>query len=170
MKRIVRNARLIYWLIKKLEEKYPANQIGKTKIQKLMYLLENKLNEDFGYTMYHYGPYSSEVAETLNTANILGWLDIKWKIDKGYFISTKKVSLPELQDKESKVIENLVDKYGDFSAVELSIIATAVYVKNNFDIEDPDEIIDVVLSLKPNNKREWVKNILEKAGVINEPH
>ncbi len=50
--------------------------------------------------------------------------------------------------------------------MELSIIATAVYVRKNFGIEDPDEITDVILSLKPNNQREWIKNLLKRAGVI----
>ena len=167
MKRILRNAELIYWLVKKLEEKYPNRQIGKTKIQKLMYLLEEELNEDFEYTMYHYGPYSSEIAESLSTANMAGWLDLKWHIDKGYFISAKDISLPfSIKDKEREIIEKIIDKYGDFSAVELSIIATAVYVRKNFEVGDSDEIIDIVLSLKPNNQRAWIKNLLKKAGVI----
>jgi len=170
VKVIFRNAGLIYWMIKRLEEKYPDKQVGKTKIQKLMYLLGEKLNEDLGYSIYHYGPYSSEIAESLGMANMMGWLDMVWHVDKGYFISTKDIpSSPQIQDEKKEAIKEVVDKYGKFNAVELSIIATADYVKKNFGIEDPNEIIDVVLALKPNNKKEWVKDILEGAGVINEP-
>ena len=167
MKKVLRNIKLIYWLIKKLEEKYPGQQIGKTKIQKLMYLLEDSLNEDFGYTMYHYGPYSNEIAESLNVANIIGWLDMEWHVGEGYYISLKNPSsISEIQPDEETKINEVVEKYGHFTALELSIITTAVYVKKNFDVNDPNEIIDIVLSLKPNNKKEWIKDILERAGVI----
>jgi len=167
MKRILKNAKLIYWITKKLEEKYPENQIGKTKIQKLMYLLEDKLNEDFGYTMYHYGPYSSEIAESMNIANANGWIDMEWHVDSGYSMHIKDISDPlEIQDKEERAIEKIVNKYGNFKALELSIIATALYVKKNFGVDNPNDIIDIVLDLKPKNNREWIENTLNKAGII----
>ncbi|RLG32446.1 hypothetical protein DRN98_05285, partial [Methanosarcinales archaeon] len=93
---------------------------------------------------------------------------VDWKQEKGYFIEPNDpLNLPnEVTSSEKEMIDNLVNKYGDFSAIELSIIATAIYIKDNFGIGD-NEIIDTVLSLKP-NKREWVEGILKKAGFIDE--
>ncbi len=164
-----KNAALVGLLVKKLEEKCADKQIGKTKIQKLMYLLGEELKEDLGYAMYHYGPYSIEIDEGLTLANIIGWLNVKWDVDRGYFISTKNLPYRlQITDKEEKAIEYIVSKYGSFSALELSIIATAIYVRENFGVKNPDELIDIVLDLKPNNQRDWIKSILQKSGVINE--
>lgn len=168
MKEILKYPVIIYYLVKKLKERNPEKQIGKTVLQKMMYLFEGRSNSDLGFTMYHYGPYSSEVEDYINLAEVLGLIKVDWKPEKGYFIEPNEpLNLPsEVTSSEKEMIDNLVNKYGDFSAIELSIIATAIYIKDNFGIGD-NEIIDTVLSLKP-NKREWVEGILKKAGFIDE--
>jgi len=63
-----KNSGLLGYLVKSLKQKYPDRQIGKTVIQKMMYLLSRNGIMDFEFSMYHYGPYSSEVAGELNFA------------------------------------------------------------------------------------------------------
>jgi len=168
MKEMLKGPAIIYYLVKQLKEKYPDKQVGKTVIQKLMYLFESKSNGDFEFTMYHYGPYSSKVGEYVNIAEVLGLIKTEWKPEKGYSIKPSDSAdfSDEITSDEKKIIDELVNKYGAFSAVELSIIATAFYVKNNFEVNDAHQIVKTVLSLKPNNRKEWVENILRNAGVI----
>lgn len=158
----------LYYLVKKLKEKYPEKQIGKTLIQKMMYLLGESLKMDFEYTMYHYGPYSFKVSDFINISENLNLLRIKWVPQHGYYIEPQddvKIN-DELEYEELKKIDEMVEKFGGFTANELAIITTALYIKKNFGIKNDEEIIETVLSLKPNNKREWVENILKKAKVI----
>ena len=72
--------------MKSLKQKYPDRQIGKTVIQKMMYLLSRNGIMDFEFSMYHYGPYSSEVAGELNFAERSGIVEISWVDEKGYYI------------------------------------------------------------------------------------
>lgn len=168
--RALKGALLVYLLVKALQERFPDKQIGKTLIQKLMYFCEKDLREDFGYTMYYYGPYSSEVTEFLNLAEATGILEIGWEPSKGYSITAKendsvKLVKVKVTDAEKEVIENVVKKYGEFSALELSVIATAEFLKENYSIVDIDNLAKTILSVKRKLDYDWVKGILNRAGI-----
>jgi len=169
MKEILKGPSLVYNLVKKLKEKYPEKQIGKTVIQKLMYLIETKSDLDLGYTLYHYGPYSSMVNEYITLAETLGFVSVRWDYEKGYFIDPLKPNEDLLVDIEEKnSIKVIVDNYGNFTANELSIMTTALYIKNRFGVESPENIISAVLQAKPKNKKEWIEKILIKGGIVGE--
>ena len=174
MKEMLQGPILVFHLVKMIKEKYPNKQVGKTVIQKLMYLFETRSHEDFDYTMYHYGPYSSKVGGYINRAEALGLIDVKWIPKKGYFIEPNKKGMDKLpiqiEEEKLRQLETVIDEFGGFTANELSIISTTIYVKNNFGISDPQKIIETVLSLKPNNQMEWIKQLLERAGIFNEPN
>jgi len=87
MKEMLKGPAIIYYLVKQLKEKYPDKQVGKTVIQKLMYLFESKSNGDFEFTMYHYGPYSSKVGEYVNIAEVLGLIKQNGNQRKGIPLS-----------------------------------------------------------------------------------
>ena len=172
MKEMLKGPSLVYHLVKRFKEKYPEKQIGKTIIQKLLFLMETASELDFGYTMYHYGPYSSQVGEYIGLAENLGFISVKWNSNKGYFIEPLQpdenllLDIGNLHD----LLDEIVGNYGQFTANKLSIIATAAYIKNKFGIESLEELIDAVLRIKPNNSREWIKDVLLEGKVINESH
>jgi len=169
MKKILEGAELIVYLIKKVKARYPEKQIGKTLVQKLMYLFEVKSKRDFDYTMYHYGPYSSKVENFLGIAKNLECIDISWHPGRGYFIEPKddgRLNSLKISKEDKNVLDDIIEKYGAFSAKELSIIATAVYAKENFAITDSEKLVDAVLSLKPENKREWIQNLLKPTMLV----
>lgn len=179
MKEMLRGPSLVYHLVKRLKERYPDKQIGKTIIQKLFFLIETKSESDldFDYTMYHYGPYSSQIGEYISLAEALDFINVKWTSEKGYFIEPldpPKELLLDIKDlqnllnikKLQDLLEEVVDNYGKFTANELSIIATAIYIKKRFGIKSREELIDVVLKIKPNNKRDWIRSVLIKGKVI----
>lgn len=138
---IFKNPALIGYLAKKIQVEYPNRQVGKTYIQKMIYLLNRNDVVDFNYSMYHYGPYSSEVSGELNFAQNTGIVQVKWIDDKGYFIeSTSKLN-----------------------AIELSIIATGFFLKDNFGVSD-SELVNVIHQFKPDHTVEFIENILRRAG------
>jgi len=163
-----RNSGLIGYLVKRLKEKYPSKQIGKTVIQKMMYLLSRSDVANFGFSMYHYGPYSSEVSGELNFAERNGIVDISWKDAEGYYINpTERVQNFEylLSDGEKRVVDDLVARFGRFKAVDLSLIATALYLKDNFDVED-DRLVEAVHNAKKKYPPKYIKSILEGSVIL----
>ncbi|MDI6876301.1 MAG: hypothetical protein QMC96_05965 [Methanomicrobiales archaeon] len=158
---------LVEYIVRKLHEKDPHKQIGKTIVQKIGYLLTRQLDSGFNYSMYHYGPYSGEVASELELASEIGLVTIRWEQDKGYFIEPGRISYEHVLDAPMKdKINAIVAKYGHYNALTLSIIATALYVKDNFDVSNDDELVEVVASLKPQHDKIWIKQTLKDAHVL----
>ena len=167
-KSILRGVAMVSHSVKKLSVRYPDSQIGKTIVQKTMYMLTREGVIDFNYSMYHYGPYSSQVSSEINFAENIGAVEIDWISDKGYFIKPKSDELEGvLSEDDKQAIDRVIDKYGRFNAIEISIIATALFVEDNFEVNDTEELVRVVTSLKPQYSNR-IKNILKEGGVISE--
>ena len=165
---IFRNSGLIGYLVKRLDEEYPDKQIGKTIIQKMMYLLSRSDVANFSFSMYHYGPYSSEVSGELNFAERNGIVDVSWKDAEGYYINpTERAGQFEhlLTGEEKRAVDDLVTRFGRFRAVDLSLIATALYLKDNFDVEE-DRLVEAVHKAKKRFSPDYIKSILTGSGVL----
>lgn len=164
---IFKNPVLIGYMIKKIGEKYPDKQVGKTFVQKIFYLLTRQGVVDFNYSMYHYGPYSSEVSGELNFAESSGIVNVEWIEDKGYFInSTSKLDKFKslLKDEEMQAIDDMIETFADFNAIELSLIATALYSRDNFEVSD-EKLAEVVHNAKPNYSLDLIGRVLRRAGI-----
>jgi len=158
---------LIGCLVKKIKDKYEGKQIGKTIIQKMIYLLGREGVGDFNYSMYHYGPYSSGVSKELYFAERAGIVDIQWIMNGGYDIGITdklKTYLDEVTTEEETIINTVVEKYGSYSAVELSIIATALFLKDNYAVS-PEELPRMVNNIKPQYDTPYIEKILKKGDI-----
>lgn len=165
---IFKNPTLIGYLVRRIGAEYPGEQVGKTVLQKMMYLLSRKKIVNFDYSMYHYGPYSSEVSGELNFAENTGIVEVKWIENKGYFIeTTPKIEKFEhlLTEKEKQGINEIVKRFGSFNAIELSIIATAFFLKDNFEVQDT-KLVSVIQKIKQNHTFEYIESLLQKAEIL----
>jgi len=159
---------IIAYLVKELYKKNPQKQIGKTIIQKLIFILSRRLKLNFDFSLYHYGPYSPEVSAEINFAENLGMINVQWEIENGYFIKPNNNKIQKfenfLSSKEKRLIEEVVNRYGDFKAIELSLIATALYLMDYFNV--PKNILaEKVHNLKPEYQLQFIKETLRKAGI-----
>ena len=162
------NTGLIGYLVKMLSERYPDKQIGKTIIQKMMYLLTRCNVANFNFSMYHYGPYSSEVSGELNFAERNGVVGISWKDEKGYFITkTEKIDdFAHLLSKDEKeAVKEIAEQFGGFKAIDLSLIATALYLKDNFGVKD-ERLVQAVHNAKKRFSPEYIESILKEGGIL----
>ena len=162
---IFHNPTLISYVVKTMKETYPDAQVGKTVIQNLVYFLSRKGVCDFDYSLYHSGPHSSQVSIELNFAEEIGAVAIDWIPDKGYFISpgtmcSSKLLFQNTEKTERDVIDEVVQEYGAYNAIEISIIATALFLKENFGVNDQSNLEDVVLSLRPQYNKTRISDLL----------
>ncbi len=151
MKEILRNSIIIYYLVKQLKKTYPDRQIGKTTIQRLIYLFEYYTRNNFKFSMYHYGVYSSDVSEYLNMAETLGLISISWNKKLGYSIEPKEKIrfFIDISIEEKQILDKIVGKYGRLSPIELFVITTALFSRDHFKVVDIKEMTDIILSLRP---------------------
>jgi uncharacterized protein YwgA len=163
-----KNSAVMSYLIKELSEN-EKDQIGKTIIQKMTYLLNRQGLAKYNFSMYHYGPYTEEVSCELENLRNMNGINILWKPDNGYFIyptsGIDKFISDNLSEEEKAKIDANIKKYLNFNAIELSLIATAYYIRDNFGVKTDKELIETVKSLKPQYHGR-VENVLKKSKVI----
>ena len=124
---------------------------------------------DSDYSLYHYGPFSVEVAQELDYAQCEKLLEIQWKMDSGYFIKTneeKSEELEKLDQHTKQTINDVIKRYGHYDASKISIIATALYIRDRFGINDQD-LAEKVKSIKPKYSVDQIATLLLECGVVN---
>jgi uncharacterized protein YwgA len=103
--------------------------IGRTKLQKVAYLLElSGLGSGFQFEYRHYGPYSEELAEAIKMADAFGLVteeerQADWGGVYSIYSSTEK-----LRNQASPRVQ-LARAAAEIGAVELELAATAAYLR-----------------------------------------
>ncbi|GAV23387.1 hypothetical protein [Carboxydothermus pertinax] len=146
---------LIIYLVKELQKVSP--QIGKTVIQKMVYILTELFNVPTGYefSLYTYGPYSSELAEDISFVAALDGIKVKSSKKFGYEIKVGSRSREIIKEAESFIkdymsnIKQAVEAFGSLTARELELRSTLIYIAVNESNLSKDGIIKKFKVLKP---------------------
>lgn len=111
--------------------------VGKTRLQKTVYLLEAKgIGFGFDFDYHKYGPFSAELAFATDDAESLKLIEANkeqgfHQIPYVTFSSLDKA--PEFQDGDDLKTnrKTALDTMGGYSAIVLELAATAVYLQRN---------------------------------------
>jgi uncharacterized protein len=114
-------------------------QLGKTTMQKMVYLLDSIYNVPSGYnfSLYLYGPYSSDLMYDLGYVENLGGVKIDEALNGGYCI-TKNDNYPKIIEKANNFldihrpqIKKAIAEFGDYNVRELELRSTIIFVYNS---------------------------------------
>jgi len=154
---------LIGYLVKRLREEYPQKQIGKTTVQKMMFLLSRRGLTGARYNLYYYGPYSSQIEGATVLAEENGIISTKWVDDRGFFIEPLNPGSEVVLEPEVKTsVDELVKKHGNRSATELSLLCTAIFLKDNHKVSD-GKLIQILKDVKPNAEPDALTKAVQQA-------
>ncbi len=160
---------IITYLVKKINEETPTIQIGKTMIQKYLYFLDHSFRSetDLDYGLYHYGPYSRKTEFFLALAKNSGFITIDYIQGSGYRITPNNESQDEdqLEEKYKDKINELVARFANLNARQLSIVATADYLINVYK-KDKNYLVNGIHEMKPYIKKNEIKKTLKMAQII----
>ena len=144
-----------YALIAQLVHDYntaSGRPAGKKAVQKLVYVLQRRSKEakHYGFSFYNYGVYSHDLARDIAEAERYDFIDVDYdEVNKAYRIrpssnfEENKRFLPSFYKADS-----LKDVLGH-SAKDLELITTIMFVCDEENVCDKNEIIKRVLELKP---------------------
>ena len=167
-----------YALIVELAERLQTerSQFGKTKLQKLIYLLQVIYGVKCGYDfeLYTYGPFTSQVLQDLDQAQSLGGVNVTLVPTDpgGYQIEPGKNAEPVtnmgagfLAEHEDK-LDGLISEYGTYSAKELELRATVVFVSRDMDRDGnevtADALTEMVHDIKLHFPREGIRSVVKE--------
>jgi hypothetical protein len=126
-------------LITALVEYAPGQVLGRTAVVKLPYLLQTLRNVSAGYSfsLYSYGPFDSDVLNDLDYAAFLQAVEVQtvtYPSGYGYNIRPGPKSSYVKQQASVWLREHQADiewaarEFGSYSATDLGLIATIIYV------------------------------------------
>ncbi|MCL2755530.1 MAG: hypothetical protein FWE45_00560 [Firmicutes bacterium] len=146
-------------IIASLVRKQPA--IGTTALMKCVYLLQEVFEVPLGYdyTIYTYGPYSSQVTSDVDLSIIGNFISYKYESTGDYvkrtFNNGERIDDLDFTfaDNYSSSIDQVINDFANKTASELELIATIIYVyifykRNGLDI-NKSSIANDVHGIKP---------------------
>lgn len=155
-----------YALISELARRYEANGVvlRKTALQKMVFMLQRVfgLDCDYSYTLYTYGPYSSDLSQDLDVVEGLdgvqvsyvpafGGYEIRAAARAGDLISRAEPFI----DKVSPALNQLVNDYGRATAKELELRSTILYFSSGE--KTPEQVGLAVHRVKPHFNMEQIR-------------
>ena len=161
-----RGVNLVVYTIRGMENTHHKSRITRSTIQNLLYFFDLKSDIDLHYTIYHSGVSSPMVDRFLSVAESLGYIERKWSLGKGYTFTLSEAGREiNPQQKDLRILSEIIKTYGSFSLKELTIVTIALYLKENFNVIDSKKIVKAVLSIKPTIGESEVKRLLQDTGI-----
>lgn len=156
-----------------------CTDIGKTKIQKISYFLQESIGVPLMYPfrMHYYGPYSDELDRVLSLARSVGFIDIKPDPDGfGYHVTPIEESesswLQEYdisEDPNITQIDETIRVLGSIETFRLELYATIHFIDRTEGEQSKDQTLKIVKRLKPkftDDQIELAYQTLSKASLI----
>lgn len=141
------------------------NDVGRTKLQKMIYFADRYLDWDIGdYRLHYYGPFSSNVASTLKTARneliketrqIIGPYHYDLTEDGSTFMDEFINTIYD-KGKTQHTIE-LFQELSTWSKDNLELASTLDYVSRNIPSLSHGELVDRVSIIKDNFNRDSIE-------------
>ena len=155
-----------------------CDDIGKTKIQKISYFLQESVGAELGYRfrIHYYGPYSDDLDDALSFAESLGFVDIEPDPDGfGYHVTAceEESPWPHRYDISTEhdvtQIDNAIEILGGLETYELELYATIHLIGGPDSERSREQTIKTVGKLKPrftHDRIDGAYQSLENAGLM----
>lgn len=155
------SAAIIYTLVSRLGD------VGKIKIQKLVYFLQEAYGLPLGCSFYlhYYGPYSEEVETAISNLKFMGYVSVE-PDPHGYGFHVRSMSPGE--DAWNQIVGSVeekmgyaIEKLGTMEAWKLELMATIHYVSTSLDLPKR-QVVSVVTRLKPKFEADFVDKTFDE--------
>ena len=153
---------------------HPAD-IGKTKIQKITYFLQEAVGVPLKYPfrMHYYGPYSYALDDVLSLAKAFGYVNIKPDPDGfGYRVTPSEMKSIKLYKEcdiskyaNAESIDKAISALGKLDTPDLELYATIHFVGLVKSELSKEETVELVHRLKPKFSVSYVRDSYERLSV-----
>lgn len=160
-----------YALIAELAQRFERNAImlGKTSLQKMIFLLQRafKIDCEYAYTLYNYGPYCPDVARDLDIVEGFRGVLVRYNPSYGGYDIQPGAANEELRKRGgeflqqvSGALEKLIADYGRSSTKDLELRSTIVYMVKPE--RNDEELVGRVHEVKPHFSLEQISAALQE--------
>lgn len=154
----------VCYLLAVLKNEYHRQWLSRTVVQKLLFLFSDQMRYEWGYHLKNSsGPHSELIDLFLSWAEAREFIAVKREGKNSWFLFQEVH--PDVVDclsaEEKEILKEVIAEFSRFKADELNIIALALYMKKNYQMEDKKMIIDAICDSRPFLEREEIKKLVE---------
>jgi uncharacterized protein YwgA len=155
------------------EKAQGAHPLGKTAMQKLIYLIQELTGVPVGYRfrIYNYGPYSSDLAEDVTYVEFLNGIRVdfdaalnSYKIEVSEKAPFLKEKAREFIDRYQSGMDKIIQEFGQRKARELELVSTTVYVSRVLQATQTysqERLMSQVQEIKPKFRPEEIQQAIK---------
>lgn len=149
------------------------HRLGKTALQKMIFLLQRSfgVDVDYTYTLYTYGPYCADVARDLDIVEGFGGAKVSYDLGVGGYSIRPGETNEEIRERSegflttiAPSLEALVSAFGAFNAKELELRSTIIYLSKPG--LSRDDLIQQLHDVKPHFTPQTISNALRELESI----
>lgn len=143
-------------------------ETGKTKLQKVVYFLQEKYGVPLGYRfrLHHYGPYSLDLEGDTSHLRWKGYAQVvPDSAGYGYHITAEEEAPPGRQAVEEGyqgALQAALDALGADDVDTLELRATVHFVSSIMGTDDIDSVVKEVAVLKPRFHRQLIRSVAQE--------
>src|SRR5882672_2364576 len=152
-----------------------AGSPGRTALQKYLYLLQSVLGSEplYDFSMYTYGPFSSQVLSDLDIAEAMGAVQVA-RTNYGYAISpgpeAKRITglASDFLEPLKSNLDKLFKDFGQFSAKELELRSTIIYASQDLEKagRPQTDLSGTVQEIKPGFTRNQIDQAIDELSKL----
>jgi len=124
----------------------------KKALQKMVFLIERKgVNLGFKYMLHFYGPYCPELdheTAVLSGKGVISFIYGQYGHNMNITDEFKDIESENLVESQQKIIQSVINRYKNYSASELELLTTAIYVYDYTGARTRKAISDNVKKIK----------------------
>jgi hypothetical protein len=157
-------ASLATYIVREIERMFPFRPIGRSRLQKLFYILSRNVHFNLRFDLFLNGPYSDQVEKALGQAVESGMLTAIKENGRSSISARGGISgkVPlNIQEKADQCIR----AYGFYDEDDWAILTTALFLEDR-NILFPDELIKAVLAVNPRFDMRRVCSLLDRSDVV----
>jgi hypothetical protein len=157
-------AALATHIVREIERMFPTLSMGRSRLQKMFYLLSREGDVSFSFDLFMNGPYSDSVEGALGLAVESGMLTATKENGRSSISARGGISgeVPaELREKADQSIR----AYGFYDEADLAILTTAFFLEDHNRLE-PDDLVKAVLEVNPHFDPRRICSLLDRTNVV----
>lgn len=137
--------------------------IGKTKLQKIVYFLQNTFGVplDYSFKIHYYGTYAEELDNDLTDMSLQGYITIRPDLQGyGYHLRSGDQEVENADELLSPFMEKMrrcLAAFGQFDATQLELFSALHFVRERLEEAEKAQTVDRVKVLKPKFSREDIE-------------
>ncbi|HEY3420504.1 MAG TPA: hypothetical protein VGK23_08130 [Methanomassiliicoccales archaeon] len=157
-------AALATYFVREIERMLPVRPMGRSRLQKLFYLLSREGHVRLAFDLFMNGPYSESVENALCLAVEAGMVTAVKEHGRSSISARGGVSVDipmEIKERANCCIRS----YGLYDEMDLAILTTAFFLEDRIGL-GPEELIMSVLEVNPHFDPRRVCSLLDRSEIL----